>query len=98
MHLILLKYTKSIEEIEKYIEAHVTFLNENYKNNKFVFSGRKVPRTGGVILANNCTGDEILEIIKTDPFYINKAADYEIIEFTPTKYAKAFESFIEDNN
>ncbi len=98
MHLILLKYTKSIEEIEKHIEAHVMFLNENYKNNKFIFSGRKVPRTGGVILANNCTRNEVSKIIQADPFYINKVADYEIIEFTPTKYAKAFESFIEYNN
>jgi len=97
MHLILLKYTKPIEEIEKYFEAHVAFLDKNYVDNKFIFSGRKVPRTGGVILANNCTSYEVSKIIQEDPFYINKVANYEIVEFTPTKYADAFGSFIADN-
>ncbi len=97
MHLILLKYTRPIEEVEKYFEAHIAFLDENYKNNKFIFSGRKVPRTGGVILAYNCTGDEISMIIQADPFYIYKVADYDIFEFTPTRYADAFASFIADN-
>ncbi len=65
MHLILLKYTKPIEEIEPFFEAHIAFLDENYKNNKFIFSGRKVPRTGGVILVNNYTNYEISAIIFT---------------------------------
>lgn len=96
MHLILLNYTKPIEEIEKYFTAHTAFLSQNYAANKFIFSGRKVPRTGGVILAHNCSCDEVSEIVRQDPFYINHVAEYEIVEFTPTRFAEAFESFIEN--
>ena len=35
-------------------------------------------------------------IIKEEPFYINKMAEYEIIEFSPTKYADGFEHFISE--
>jgi len=52
-------------------------------------------RNGGVIL---CTGDskeEVESIILEDPFNIHGLATYQVIEFTPSKYAPAFESFIQ---
>ena len=33
-------------------------------------------------------------IISEDPFHRNEIADYEIIEFYPTKYAADFKAFI----
>jgi len=38
--------------------------------------------------------DELQELIKEDPFYQNQVADYEIIEFIPTKFDADFEKFI----
>lgn len=38
--------------------------------------------------------EEVKAIISEDPFYINKIAEYEIVEFEPTKYADGFEHFI----
>ncbi|WP_326943020.1 hypothetical protein [Aneurinibacillus migulanus] len=49
---------------------------------------------GGVILANVNTEEEIQTIIKEDPFFINKIAEYELIEFTPTKYDENFKVFV----
>ena len=40
--------------------------------------------------------EEVKTIISEDPFYINKIAEYEIIEFTPTKYSEGFERFISE--
>jgi hypothetical protein len=34
-------------------------------------------------------------MIAEDPFFINQVAEYDIIEFTPSKYAAAFRPFIE---
>lgn len=34
------------------------------------------------------------QIISEDPFHINQIASYEIIEFTPTKYASEFKGFV----
>lgn len=95
MFIISLTYKKSLEKVEEFIEEHIKFLNKYYLSNKFIFSGRKVPRNGGIILANHLTLEEVNQIIKEDPFYQNQIADYEIIEFTPTKYDDNFRTFIE---
>lgn len=94
MVIISLTYKKPIEEVEKYIKEHIVFLEKYYTLNKFVFSGRKDLRTGGIILVNNVTASEVSEIIKEDPFYKHQIADYEITEFTPTKYDPRFKPFI----
>lgn len=96
MYIISLTYKKPIEEVEKHIQEHIAFLQKYYDKNKFVFSGRKNPRIGGIILANNVSEIEIIEIIKEDPFQKNEIADYELIEFIPTKYDKRFETFVNE--
>ncbi len=94
MFIVSLTYKKPIDEVEKYIKEHIIFLDKYYALNKFIFSGRKNPRIGGVILSYNVTRAEIEEIIKEDPFFKNQIAEYEITEVIPTKYAKDFEKFI----
>jgi uncharacterized protein YciI len=95
MFIISLSYKKDISEVEKYIKAHVQFLDKYYSEEKFIFSGRKNPRTGGIILVRNVNRDSLQEIIKQDPFYQNEIADYEITEVIPTKYDEDFKVFIE---
>ena len=51
MFIISLTYTQSLEAIDQHLEAHVAFLKEQYAKGLFIASGRKVPRSGGVILA-----------------------------------------------
>lgn len=95
MFIVILKYVKPLEEIDKYMESHIKFLDKYYSKKKLVFSGKKNPRTGGVIVSNAATKAEIDEIIKEDPFYIHLLAEYEIIEMIPTKWDEKFSSFIE---
>ncbi|MGG4521179.1 YciI family protein [Aneurinibacillus migulanus] len=94
LFLVVLRYIEPLEKVETYLEEHVTFLNKYYEKSKFIFSGRRKPRIGGVILANVNTEEEIQTIIKEDPFFINKIAEYELIEFTPTKYDENFKVFV----
>lgn len=51
MFIINLNYIVPLEKIDAHMTEHVKFLQKYYKLNKFVASGRKVPRTGGIILA-----------------------------------------------
>lgn len=60
---------------------HMKFLRKYYKSNVFIASGRKVPRTGGIILALANAIEEIEEIIKEDPFYKYKLAEFTVTEF-----------------
>lgn len=91
MFVAVLTYKVTIEKVEEHLNEHVEFLNEQYKAGNFIVSGRKVPRTGGVILSNMKSKSELEEVLAKDPFKINDVADYEIIEFVPTMTSKELE-------
>ena len=94
MFIAILTYKKPIEEIEKNLAEHIKFLDKYYENKKFLISGRRNPRTGGIILVNSNSLEEVSQIIREDPFYVNNLADYEIIEFIPTKFISRLSDII----
>jgi len=94
MFMVILTYKKPIEEIERALPEHVKFLDKYYKNKKFIFSGRRNPRVGGIIMINTESAEEALSIIREDPLYQFELADYETIEFIPTKYDERFSVFL----
>lgn len=95
MFVIILHYVAPIQKIDDLVPMHREFLEKYYQLNKFICSGARVPRKGGVILCNATDSKEVSALIAEDPFYISDLAKYEIIEFTPSKYAPDFESFVE---
>jgi len=94
MFILLLKYIKPMEEVEKELENHIIYLDKYYSLGRFICSGRRNPRIGGVIICKSENEKEVKEILKEDPFYSKNIAEYEIIEFSPTKYAEEFEIFL----
>lgn len=95
MFIVSLTYKKDISEVERLITSHIQFLDKHYAEQRFIFSGRKNPRTGGIILVRNVNRMELDNIIRQDPFYQNEIADYDITEVIPTKYDRDFACFIE---
>ncbi|MEM6895589.1 MAG: YciI family protein [Bacteroidota bacterium] len=85
MFIINLTYQVELQKIDEYLEAHVNFLDEQYNKGYFLASGPKVPRNGGVILANVNETDLLESIIAKDPFKQNDLAVYEVTEFIPRK-------------
>src|SRR6187431_1292816 len=81
MFIINLHYIVPLEQLDAHMADHVKFLNKYYKQNVFVASGRKVPRTGGIILALADSREAVDAIIKEDPFYIHKLAEFNVTEF-----------------
>ncbi|WWR19330.1 YciI family protein [Lachnospiraceae bacterium JLR.KK009] len=90
-----LTYIKPILEVEKMLPAHISYLEENYNTKKFICSGRKNPRIGGIILCNCATKQEAEQIMEQDPFFREKIARYEIIEFVPSKSLEEFKVLME---
>jgi uncharacterized protein YciI len=80
--------------VDKYLTRHRAFLDEGYKNNFFIVSGPKNPRTAGVIISQLKSQTQLEQILKHDPFFIHQIADYEFIEFEPVKYHPDFLCFI----
>jgi uncharacterized protein YciI len=94
MFIISLTYEVPLEEVEPHMQAHMEWVNRYYDQGVFLASGRKVPRTGGVILAR---GDRasIEACIAEDPFSAYGVAKYEVTEFQPTRAAEGLEALVE---
>ncbi|MCJ8301020.1 MAG: YciI family protein [Pseudomonadales bacterium] len=75
------------------MDAHVIYLQKFYAQKIFLFSGRKVPRTGGVIMANCANRQQLQKIIEQDPFYLAAVARFKITEMIPTMTAENLEMF-----
>ncbi|GGX25276.1 YciI family protein [Aquimarina muelleri] len=63
MYIISLTYKVSLETIDSYLDAHIEYLNEQYNLENFQASGRKIPRTGGIILSKISNKKELLKIL-----------------------------------
>lgn len=50
MFILNLTYIKPISDVETHLQNHISFLEKYYGADKFICSGRKNPRIGGVIL------------------------------------------------
>jgi len=81
MFIINLHYIVPLDKLDAHMTEHVKYLHKYYKLNVFVASGRKVPRTGGIILALANSKEEVDQIISEDPFYIHKLAEFSVTEF-----------------
>jgi len=86
MFIIDLNYIVPLEELDAHMAAHVKYLHKYYQRNIFVASGRKVPRTGGIILAMAGSMEEVEEIIREDPFHQHELAEFTITQFLTSQY------------
>ncbi len=96
MFIISLEYQVPIEEVDCFMAEHVEYLNEHYALGHFQLSGRKNPRTGGVIISMVNDRQALDEILKKDPFYLNNITRYDVVEVIPTKAVKALEFLLQN--
>jgi uncharacterized protein YciI len=83
MFVAISEYLKPLEEVDHFADAHRDWMMKHYASGRFLGSGRKVPPTGGIILARAESRDEFLSILAEDPYQQNGLAKYEIYEFNP---------------
>lgn len=85
MFIFILDYLVPLDAVDKYLQAHRDFLDSHYRNGKLLASGPRPKRVGGVILSTAKTIQEAQDIMKSDPFYVHKIAQYTLVEFDATK-------------
>jgi len=93
MFVLSVTYNVPLDRIDEALPAHAAWLDEQYAAGIFLASGRKVPRTGGMILADGPDREAIETLVQTDPFWQDGLASYEIAEFLPTKTAPALAAY-----
>lgn len=91
MFIVSLRYTADLEAVDRLLPDHVAWLKDALARGTLLLAGRKVPRSGGILLTR---GDDLASVeawAATDPFVTGGVADYEIIEFTASITAPGFE-------
>jgi uncharacterized protein YciI len=73
-------YVAPLARVEELVPAHREYLQRHFASGLFVASGRRVPWTGGVIVAHGERAD-IEAAIEEDPFTRHAVAETEIVAF-----------------
>ncbi|MFT3693010.1 MAG: YciI family protein [Kofleriaceae bacterium] len=81
MFVIELSYKVETHQIDAAMKDHMAWLNKHYAAGTFVLSGRKVPRDGGIILANGHDRAAMEALVAEDPFVVRGLAEVRVIEF-----------------
>lgn len=91
MFVLLARYTKPAEEVDRLLEDHKAWIGRNQEAGRILMTARQVPLTGGLILADGESVDEMRAMIAEDPFHASGAAEYEILEFQPARVTPGME-------
>lgn len=90
MYILSLTYKTPIEVVDQHLEAHVAWLKAGYASGMVLASGRKVPRSGGVIFAQG-DREAVEAYARQDPFALHGVADYTLTEVNLTLTAEGLE-------
>jgi uncharacterized protein YciI len=84
LHLLFLRYTASEEEAERFVAAHIAFLEHHHRDGTFLVSGQTVPAAeGGAIVACGVGRGAVERITAEDPFVVAGVARYTITTIDP---------------
>ncbi|WP_018656748.1 YciI family protein [Actinomadura flavalba] len=67
MFLLLNTYTAPLERIDELIPEHRAWVKDHFANGTFLFGGRRLPRTGGFVVAAGDDPDAIAALLADDP-------------------------------
>jgi uncharacterized protein YciI len=94
MYILFINFTKSLQDAQPVFPAHLEFIDAHIKTGKFILSGGLTGKPAGVVLANVNNGDELKTLLAEDPFVLEQVAEYELIEFTPSRYHESLAPLI----
>jgi uncharacterized protein YciI len=92
--VLLLTYIKPLAEVDALMRRHMAWLDAQYDAGRFVVSGRRIPRTGGVILARGDDREEIEALAAKDPFVSGGVATCEVIQFRASQTAEGLDALL----
>jgi uncharacterized protein YciI len=94
MYVVSLSYRVPQDIVDFHNDAHIAWLQKAFDDGVFIAAGRKVPRTGGLLLsqADRASLDASLA---QDPFYSNGVAEFEVVEFHAGRVAPGFENLLD---
>ncbi len=84
LFIVDIEYIVPMEQIQAVLEPHLDFVRAAYAQGRFIASGAKVPRTGGVIVMHADSMQAAQDYLAADPFVSASVATYNYTEFLPS--------------
>lgn len=91
MFILSLTYVKPTEDADRLMQPHMDWVNAGYDRGMFLASGRKNPRTGGVILAKG-ERTQVEAYVAADPFTAEGVAVYDLTEVAVNRTSAGLEA------
>ena len=97
-HFIIdIHYLIPAEQLGETTTEHRAFLQGGYKQGMLLFSGPKVPKTGGIIVARAESLEKLVEFFNNDPYQKKGVATYQFVEFNPVLNQEFLTDWVEKN-
>ena len=80
MYLILLHYTKPIDQVDAARPAHLEWIDKYSKEGTFLLCGRQTSGKGGCIIEQTTSRAALDTILKEDNYIKAEVAQHEVIE------------------
>ncbi|WP_213981103.1 YciI family protein [Sphingomonas sp. dw_22] len=90
MIVVSLHYKVDAATIDAARPAHIDWLKQGLADGKLLAAGRKVPTTGGLLIARG-TIEDVRAWCASDPFAVQGLADYDFTEVAPSLFAPGLE-------
>ncbi|WP_319825227.1 YciI family protein [Thalassovita sp.] len=87
-----IEYTVPFEQVQAVLEPHMDFVRRAYAERRFLASGPKVPRTGGMVVMMAPSLEEAHDYLSADPFVTANVADVRITQFLPNNLHPALKA------
>lgn len=91
MFVLIARYNRPANEVDNLLDEHKAWIDRHQQAGRILMTARQVPLTGGLILAEGESVDEMRRMIDEDPFARSGFADYEILEFQPARVTEGME-------
>lgn len=90
LYLVTLTYVRPIEEVNAHLNTHRDWLVEHTRAGRILVAGPLEDRTGGFVLANCASRDELDGMLAQDPFHVHRLVEHDVRGFGAALHAKGF--------
>ncbi|MDI3243176.1 YciI family protein [Arthrobacter sp. AL08] len=94
MYVVSLTYKVPEEIVDFHLPAHAMWLQDAFDEGIFLVAGRKIPRTGALLLSAADRGALDASLAR-DPFYVNGVAEFDVEEFHASRVAPGYENLLD---
>jgi uncharacterized protein YciI len=88
-HIIVSRYIKPPADLDAAMPEHQAYLDQCYRDGVFLLSGPRLPRNGGIILAQTPTREALIDVLERDPFRVRGLIEYDVMAWNLNRRAAA---------